>query len=612
MKCLVCPIKSRILLPWQLASALAFSFAFPASAVAEAAPDVAMPKTVEITAEGLSGTFEKPLDTASAGCWETQHAQPNAKPMGKLLKQGCLNLDALPSDLKDKIKKDANVEYIATASNQASILVEGMKLKLHWILDASGTVGVGEYSKLAATGAKFLLGAQDLTSQQFFLVDAEKLSPAEPTFKVSNGEVVGVFPSDHAAIAHQTWNPACWAPAAPPPPTERFLVQLKCMSDSYRNNIDQWDVRYDFVGPVLHVALPGLDGLRAVHQALGTTGTIDWNNPVKLKQAAPALLLVVEDARKNQSMVMARSFELQPPPWPADECRRQASAGKNAVVCVDLVDGPSAVHAPENSLLAPNQGIVVLVRYKGDAPIVELGGKRGLTTPEMATLEKFEDRAILHTWAEAGIKVSRTVFDPREPGSADLTVKLKEVDKTPIVTVPLQVEKRYWGAARFGVGTLLGDFNQYSVSTPSGSQASFISGSQVPLRFEFVTGVSFYPEVLFKRYGGRGYSGGPNAHVGLYVGFGLLSASATGVDSFTSFHIGPELEFTQDISLALTFVLNRTRKLSLGYEVSSPIEAGASVDSFTSPTVVPGVGLVLNASPAFLQFATGASKTEKK
>jgi hypothetical protein len=203
-------------------------------------------------------------------------------------------------------------------------------------------------------------------------------------------------------------------------------------------------------------------------------------------------------------------------------------------------------------------------------------------------------------------------FAPRKAGPADVTVSDDSGGDNFSLKVELEVEERFWGAARLGIGTLFGDFREYKIGTPAGSQTTLISESRVPVQFEIVTGVALYPEALDLRGGGRGYSGYcKNYHLAPFVGFGLVGQSATGIAALTSFHIGLEVEFTRELSLAATFVLKRSRGLSNGYAVGSPINAGAAEDSFTTTSFVPGGALVLTATPQFLQFSTGASTSEK-
>jgi hypothetical protein len=110
--------------------------------------------------------------------------------------------------------------------------------------------------------------------------------------------------------------------------------------------------------------------------------------------------------------------------------------------------------------------------------------------------------------------------------------------------------------------------------------------------------------------GGRSQSGGPNVHFAPFIGFGVLGASPDqGLQGLTSVHVGFELEVASNFSIAATFAYRRVRRLAPGYEPGSPVAMGMEADSFTTDGWEPGFGLVVNASPSFLQFATGKSSS---
>src|SRR5262249_1836853 len=93
-----------------------------------------------------------------------------------------------------------------------------------------------------------------------------------------------------------------------------------------------------------------------------------------------------------------------------------------------------------------------------------------------------------------------------------------------------------------------------------------------------------------------------------YFGFGVVGGAANqGVQALSSFHSGLEFEFASNFSIAATFVLRRTRALLPGYTAGSAVSLGTTIDAITHDSWRPGFGLVINASPSFLQFATGTS-----
>ncbi len=88
------------------------------------------------------------------------------------------------------------------------------------------------------------------------------------------------------------------------------------------------------------------------------------------------------------------------------------------------------------------------------------------------------------------------------------------------------------------------------------------------------------------------------------MGYGLLGTTTTqNVQALSSFHAGLELELAQNFSIAVTLVLRRTQGLLEQYRVGSPVTAGMTAQDVVGDAWQPGLGIVINTSPSFLQFA---------
>jgi hypothetical protein len=209
------------------------------------------------------------------------------------------------------------------------------------------------------------------------------------------------------------------------------------------------------------------------------------------------------------------------------------------------------------------------------------------------------------------VDVSEFRFSPRQSGNADVTVTTGSGTSTTTgPVVELDVDTLYWGSVRLGLGTLVdvgNNWKSYSITTIAGSRQPEITETRDPVAFEIVSGFAPYLLDLLCSGHGRSYTGGCNAYFAPYLGFGVLGGSTNqGVQGLTSAHLGVELEFSKTFSIAATAVLRRTRGLNSGYEPGSPVTSGMSVADVTSNAWSSGFAIVVNATPAFLQFATGS------
>lgn len=282
-----------------------------------------------------------------------------------------------------------------------------------------------------------------------------------------------------------------------------------------------------------------------------------------------------------------------------------------ADVRIDLLRR-SVDKVPSRSIVHPNEGIIVQVCYDPQDDItVQWGGTRGLTRSSVGDKSS-------HSGVDAGdkpVQISSLPFPPRQTGSADIKVFIgTDTNVAPIFIVELEVEPTYWGAIRFGLGTIFGDWKTYEVATLSGSRQPEVRGSVNRAKFELVSGFALYPEAIWG--GGRSQTapfGWKNTDVAPFIGFGIVGQSSTnGVQGLTSFHAGIEIEFASNFSVALTYAYRRARVLADGYAEGSPVAMSLTADNVTTDGWSSGFAVVLNASPEFLQFASGKSADTPK
>lgn len=287
-----------------------------------------------------------------------------------------------------------------------------------------------------------------------------------------------------------------------------------------------------------------------------------------------------------------------------------------ADVKIDLAPGGSVRLSPPRNVVKPNVGLVVLVCHDPrNALTVSWGGSRGLTRAGITSNGTNQSAALKHGPGEGGAagprkpRVQRFTFSPRSAGKADLSIWEKtDTSGTPDFSVELEVEPLYWGAVRFGLGTLFGRWDTYSIATPSGSHTQEVRGVSQAAAFELVSG--FAPYFFDLHWGGRSQSGGHTSYVAPFIGFGVIGSNPTGgVQALTSVHLGLDFEVANNLSIALTFAVRRTKELASDYSVGSPVASGLTIDNITVDKWRPGFGVVLNATPDFLQFATGGSTT---
>ena len=104
----------------------------------------------------------------------------------------------------------------------------------------------------------------------------------------------------------------------------------------------------------------------------------------------------------------------------------------------------------------------------------------------------------------------------------------------------------------------------------------------------------------YLKWGGRSYENNDTWFIAPFVGFGVLSATAQGIDAFRSFHLGIEFEPIRQLSIAATWVIRRVDRLAGGLTEGSPL-AGDSIT--TRSDWGTGFGIVINATPDVFRFA---------
>lgn len=162
----------------------------------------------------------------------------------------------------------------------------------------------------------------------------------------------------------------------------------------------------------------------------------------------------------------------------------------------------------------------------------------------------------------------------------------------------VRVVATYWGALRIGVGVVFGEPavpHSYTAGVaPGSSQREVMFRSTEHVAVEVVVGATAYLPLDRAHRLRR-----PEDFFGVYLGFGVLSATATGLDGLTSIYVGAEFEIIPEMSVVVAAVLRRGQHLSDGFEVGSPVMSDASP---TGEVWGPGVGLVLNVSPEIFRF----------
>lgn len=501
-----------------------------------------------------------------------------------------------------------------------SLTVQDEKALANVALEPLWTLGDGLHSKppiqkLHELADDQLIVARDSAGKLWVIRPSQVI--AKGPDKVSADQQDGItlsFGSANAATNYAAFNePKCWKQK---PGSRQLLPQrFDCIRALIENRPER-EIFYRHAGTRLLLRLNpgdeaiGADPLTAV-AALGPKGRIEVNNPrlsdlEQLRTAKGDVLIAVDTVSGERKVLIVKSFAPEPPSWPDRRCNE--ASDDPPVICIDIVNGPKLVSVPKRNLIAPNRNVRVFLRHReGQAPVVELSGQRGLTIEDINRSPPGE-RGLGVSSDDVKTAISSTSFAPRQPGNVDLLIKEKSESTDALMRLELIVDQRYWGALRFGLGTVVGSFREYEATTVAGASTAQIRESKIPVQFELVTGFAPYLESIW--HDGRGYASGENWHLAPFVGFGLVGQSNSDISALTSFHLGVEVEFMRDFSLALTAVAKRTRWLSDGYTLGSPIESGTAPETFTEPGFAFGGALVLNASPEFLQFATGSSSKE--
>ncbi|HWO11705.1 MAG TPA: hypothetical protein VNN80_19555 [Polyangiaceae bacterium] len=286
--------------------------------------------------------------------------------------------------------------------------------------------------------------------------------------------------------------------------------------------------------------------------------------------------------------------------------------GNHQRLCFDATHGSlTPVRMPDRSLARPNLGFAVLVRHCANSPVrISLDGERGTVRDALDNRRDPTPAARGKEGGDAGppearppepVRVAVRTFGPRLPGTTDLKLAVG-ADATP-ETYELSVVKKDLGALRLGLGLALGEDAvppAYEAKIPAGASTPVVtqtSGGRAAA--ELVMGVS--PFILdYLKWGGRSYENNDTWFIAPFVGFGVLSATAQGIDAFRSFHLGIEFEPIRQLSIAATWVIRRVDRLAGGLTEGSPL-AGDSIT--TRSDWGTGFGIVINATPDVFRFA---------
>jgi hypothetical protein len=307
-----------------------------------------------------------------------------------------------------------------------------------------------------------------------------------------------------------------------------------------------------------------------------------------------------------------------PPNAPPTTCPSLSGPKDDAYVYFDAA-GAGVLQAPPRNVVLPNQALTVDVcSTTNQAVAVAWAGSPGLTISAQTNVQIQPSlRVGVPLTSPPSVRVSRTRFEPRQAGQANLTVSVTNTSTNTTTQMPIElvVDGLYWGSVRLGLGTLFdvgNSWRSYSLATFAGSEQPEIRGDRDALGFEIVSAFAPYLlDVLFCPGGGRSYTGGCDWRIAPYLGFGMLGAGTAqgNLQALTSFDAGLEFEFANSFSIALAFALRRTKALDAGYSIGSPVTPGMTIDDVTHDQWLPGAEVVVNASPAFLQFATGSGSS---
>lgn len=313
------------------------------------------------------------------------------------------------------------------------------------------------------------------------------------------------------------------------------------------------------------------------------------------------------------------------PLWTEPQCKaakEQEETGKkyDYLVCLDATQGntPQLIVYPDGLVIRPNQLGLLLVRRLPDQEVVAtIDGSIGMYVPE---IRRFQPASALAAMDATGPPPRRDLYTaipiaPRLPGSSKIQVKLigaNDAAKVIGASQPIEliVDKTYSGAFRVGVAGILAarDRTFESKRLPGSNQAEVVVSAQTPV--ELVLAYSMFLDGFGKN--GRSYhypreGSGPYLlrHLGLLIGFGVLSLSGDKTDWLKSLHAGLEWEFHQNLSIAATFTLRRVTELADGVLVGSAVPDGGLP---THTTYRPGAALVLTFSPDLFRLASQLTK----
>lgn len=203
-----------------------------------------------------------------------------------------------------------------------------------------------------------------------------------------------------------------------------------------------------------------------------------------------------------------------------------------------------------------------------------------------------------------------TIVSAPDPNAAKPAAKETEKPATTNYPYEFLIPDVYGGALRLGFGAICVPALAHSYGARKAAGGDFstvVDNGADPVAVELVVGYAPFLFAKHSRAGGRTYTPGENewTRFAPFFGVGVISSTVTTakVDYLRSFYFGFEYELTAGSSIAIAGVVRRTDQLAHGLEVGAPVDPGTTV---TRVAFDFGLGVVVNITPKFFQFASAA------
>lgn len=347
----------------------------------------------------------------------------------------------------------------------------------------------------------------------------------------------------------------------------------------------------DATGPVLGLG-PDSVALLTEENALVSIGTKTFTVEVEEAPVAlPAMDCSLDDTERS-GLVVARRSQL---------------------VCIDRSGAsPDLQLSPAlGGWLPVNRSIVVKVRVPSadaDETKVTLDGTPGLTLSKVETPDTSVKAASREGSEKQAPKfVIRTfVFAPRQPGVATLTLDTRGASSA---VAQFTFAQPVGGAVRVGVGlSTVVDASYSAVMAPGSSTAEIMGTTVGAVQPELVIG---WAPFLEKE--GRVYANPNHVKFAPYLGLGVVAVNPeneTALSLLRSVYAGVEWEFMHSSSLTLAGTVRRVSRLADSFDVGGPIGAATAVPTTTG--YMPGLAIIFNVSPEFLEYGRTAFRTKSQ